>query len=152
MQGLWHAISEGCLSGIPCEHLSQPLQDSAQCPHRCSHPCPKPLDQQAWICAVATCCSLCSHFASSPHMSQYMGQHDIQTSLVCQLILGLCSQSQVKPRIMLAQLHDHKFSTLYMPIVSEDNVCDLTDCTALIGCSINIVDWDWLCLWSQLQH
>ena len=46
---------------------------------------------------------------------------------------------------MLAQLRDRKLSALCMSIVPEDDIRNLADCTALIGCSIDVVDWDWPC-------
>ena len=30
-----------------------------------------------------------------------------------------------------------------MPVVLEDDICNLVDCTTLIGCSVDVVDWDW---------
>jgi len=32
-----------------------------------------------------------------------------------------------------------------MSVVPEDDICDLVDCTALIGRSINVIDWDQPC-------
>jgi len=57
----------------------------------------------------------------------------------------LTEPGEAQDHALLAQLHDHKLSPLCMPIVLEDDICNLADCTALVGCSINVVDQDWSC-------
>jgi len=55
----------------------------------------------------------------------------------------LMEPGEAQDHALLAQLCDHKLSALCMPVVPEDDICNLADCTTLIGCSVNIVDWDW---------
>jgi len=56
----------------------------------------------------------------------------------------LTEPGEAQDHALLAQLRDHKLSAFHMPIVPEDDICNLVDCTTLIGCSIDIVDWDLL--------
>ena len=57
----------------------------------------------------------------------------------------LADPGEAQDHALLAQLHDRKLSVLCMPIVPEDDIRNLTDCTTLIGCSIDVIDWDQLC-------
>src|SRR3981189_3590863 len=83
----------------------------------------------AWICAVATCSAWRLTFASAWQVEHCGGHLDIRTSFVCQLISGLCSQSQVKPRIMLCLPSEVTASwvLLCMPFVAQYDVCDFSD-------------------------
>jgi len=55
----------------------------------------------------------------------------------------LVEPGEAQDHALLAQLRDCKLSVLHMPIVPEDDICNLADCTALVGCSIDVVDRDW---------
>jgi len=70
-------------------------------------------------------------------------QHVDLFGLPVNLRVVLADPGEAQDHALLAQLHDHKLSVLCMPIVPEDDIHNLMDCTTLIGCSIDIVYWDW---------
>src|SRR3981189_2479849 len=96
--------------------------------------------RHAWICAVAARSAWRLSFASARQVEHCGGHLDILTSFVCQSISGLCSRSQVKPRIMLCL--PNEVTANWMAFVAQNDVRDLGDSAGLIRSSIDVVDRD----------
>jgi hypothetical protein len=96
---------------------------------------------------------LCGHNALFPSLTlciqpacvtaRRAAQHVDLLGLPVNLGVVLAEPGEAQDHALLAQLCNCKLSALCMPIVPEDDICNPVDCTALIGCSIDIVDWDW---------